>query len=71
MDPAEAFVGPCGADGGAGGEEGVEGAWDGGTVVVAGYVWGEGVCVGILVPGPLNEVFLALEGQVPDVAGCC
>ena len=44
------------------------GAWDGNAAVVAGYVWGEGVGVRVVVPGALDEVFLVREGGVPYVA---
>lgn len=70
MHPPKTIVRPCCTNGGAGGEGGVEGAWDGSAVVVAGHVGGGGVGVRVLVPGALDEIFLAVERLVPDVAGC-
>lgn len=58
MHPAETVVRPRCADGSACGEGGVVGAGDGEAVVVAGYVWGEGIGVWVLVPGALDEIFL-------------
>jgi hypothetical protein len=73
MNPAEAVVRPGSGYGVASGEGRVICSCHGGAAVVTGYVGREGVFVGVLVPGALDEVGLDFRGVVPFVTlgdGC-
>jgi hypothetical protein len=68
MYPAETVVIPGSRDGASGLDGSVVGTRDGGATVVTGHVAGGGVFVRVLVPGALNQVFLAFEWVGPFVA---